>query len=272
MRVLVADDEAEIRAIVGEHLRRQGIDVLEAVDGLETLVHVRRHNPDAIVLDLRMPRLGGLEALKRIREFNPHVVVVVITGFGDTDVKREALSLGARAVLSKPLDLPKLVATLRSEGPLATGADAERASGIVETDTPIRPADLVPLAPARVLVVDDEAEIREMLVDFLEMSGYDAEAAPDAESAIRALTEAPADIVLLDITMPTLSGVDALPQLRRVAPHAAVIMVSGGGDVEIARRALALGAFDYVMKPIDFDYLARSIETASAIRALEAGS
>ena len=77
-------------------------------------------------------------------------------------------------------------------------------------------------------------------------------------------------MVLLDITLPGLNGVEALPTIRALAPHAMVIMVSGSTDVELSKRALAYGAFDYVTKPIDFEYLARSVETAVAMRVVGA--
>ena len=61
--VLVVDDDPEVRAALGEYLRSEGFEVLEAENGLEALVHVKRARPRAVVLDLMMPRLGGLEAL-----------------------------------------------------------------------------------------------------------------------------------------------------------------------------------------------------------------
>ena len=68
--------------------------------------------------------------------------------------------------------------------------------------------------------------------------------------------------------LPGLDGVEALRAIRAVAPDAIVIMVSGSTDVELSKRALAYGAFDYVTKPIDFEYLARSVETAVAMRSV----
>ena len=76
--------------------------------------------------------------------------------------------------------------------------------------------------------------------------------------------------MLLDIDMPGLSGADALPTIRAMAPRAVVIMVSGTNDESVAKRTLAFGAFDYLVKPIDFDYLVQSLESALAMRALEA--
>lgn len=124
-------------------------------------------------------------------------------------------------------------------------------------------------AGARVLVVDDEAAIRGMLVEFLELRGYWTSSAENGMRAIRALIEEPADIVLLDIAMPGVSGVDALPAMRAIAPNAAVIMVTANIDRAIAKRTLAYGAFDYLVKPLDWKHLTQSLAMALEIRALD---
>jgi len=262
MRVLVADDDTEVRSVLVDFLNLHGFETLEATNGLEALLQVKHGAPDAILLDVRMPRLGGLDALKRIRAFNGAIVIVVITGAADETIREQALAGGARVVLDKPVVFSDLL----------------RALGDAGAGHAVAPASTAPAAPvpepspgARVLVVDDDALVRDTIVDFLTMRGYRASIAPDGPSAIRALTGSVPDVILLDIDMPGLSGTDALPTIRALAPQTSVIMVSGSRDAETARRALTRGAFDYVVKPIDFAYLTKSLETALAMRSLEAG-
>jgi DNA-binding NtrC family response regulator len=83
----------------------------------------------------------------------------------------------------------------------------------------------------------------------------------DATDALARLADLRPQVVLLDILMPGLSGLSALERIRTMSPHVEVIMVTGVGDEGIARQSLALGAYDYVAKPIDFEYLKRCIET-----------
>ena len=109
-----------------------------------------------------------------------------------------------------------------------------------------------------------------MLTDLLEALGYDVIQADGAAAGIRALESAKPRIVLLDINMPGLSGADALPTILALAPRTAVIMISGNSDEELAKRTLAHGAFDYLVKPVAFDYLARSVGAALALTALDA--
>jgi CheY-like chemotaxis protein len=263
MKILVADDEAEVRETVGDYLTLHGHEVLAAANGLEALLHVKHARPDAVVLDLGMPRLGGIDALKRIRVFDPSIGVVVVTAAVDEAVHRQASALGARAVLSKPVALPDLLAALGGAAGLQA-ASSESIAASVPASTP-RDAG----SATRVLVIDDDDGVRDVLAEFLTGRGYDVSQAARAAAGTRVLADTAPDVVLLDIDMPGLSGADALPTIRAMAPRAVVIMVSGTADEAVAKRTLAYGAFDYLVKPIDFDYLVKSIETALAMRALE---
>ena len=256
--VLIADPDAERRRALAERLGRHGFTVSEAANGLEALLHVKRHRPTRVVLDVSMPRLGGLEALKRIRTFDPSIIVLIVTGEADARVHGEARALGAHAVLSKPVPIADLLALLGSGAPPAVvpGIAAAPASS---------PAQV---AVAHVLVVDDDADVRAMLEEFLAEQRYAVRSVADGPAAVRAIVEAAPDIVLLDIDMPGLKGTEALPALRALAPRAVVIMVSGTADEELARRTLAHGAFDYVTKPVDLGYLAQSLETALTMNAI----
>ncbi len=257
-KAVVVDDDAEIREVLAEQLATRGFEVLTAGDRLEALLYVKRQKPEVVVLDLMMPRLGGLEALRRIRAFHPEAKVVIVSGHLDGEVRRQALTLGAAGVLEKPVSLPDLLLALgETERSVRTPTEplSER-SGTREP--PVAPA----AEPGRILIVDDEPEIGAMLSDFLTLKGYSARAVPDGGAAVREIVAAPPDVVLLDINMPGLTGIEALPAIRAVAPRAIVIMISATEDAATAKRALSYGAFDYVVKPIDQTYLIRSIEAA----------
>jgi len=264
-RILIVDDDAEVREVIVEFLGGHGFEPLQAGDGLEALLQIKRVRPDGVILDLQMPRLGGLEALKRIHAFDAAITVVVVTAETDPHVREQALALGATAVLDKPVDFAALLAAIWLESPAspASAAATPKAAGTSEMSRP------EPSRAPRVLVVDDEPDISGMLAEFLRSRRYEVRVAADGAAAIREIVHAPPDVVLLDVVLPGLSGAEALPTIRALAPRAAVIMVSGSTNAEISKRTLAHGAFDYVTKPIDLDYLARSIETAVAMSALE---
>jgi two-component system nitrogen regulation response regulator NtrX len=101
-----------------------------------------------------------------------------------------------------------------------------------------------------ILLVDDDSEIRGQLGGLLEDEGHGVTTVPDAPRALSALEGGRFDVVLLDVKMPGMTGLDALPLIREMAPATGVIMVSGEGTIATAVQALKRGAFDFVEKPV----------------------
>jgi two-component system response regulator (stage 0 sporulation protein F) len=118
----------------------------------------------------------------------------------------------------------------------------------------------------RILVVDDEEPVRDVLCEYFESQGFGVEATPDGEAALVALGRHRPDLVLLDVRMPGIDGVEVLRRIRRADPDVPVIMVTANEDVALAKEMLKLGAFDYVAKPFDFSYLDRAV-TAGLLQA-----
>jgi DNA-binding NtrC family response regulator len=262
-RVLVADDDDDVRATLVGYLRAEGFEVIEATNGLDALVQLKRARPGAVVLDLLMPRFGGLETLTWIQRCAPETVVVVITGAVDPRLRDLALSVGAAAVLVKPLALPELRTILSQSMTSPVGAVGAPGAAPAVTEA-ARPT------ARRVLIADDDATIRLVLEDFLGHHGFVTRSVGDAASAFRAVMQEMPDVLLLDIAMPGLSGVEIIPAIRAVSSDVKIIMVSGITDVETSKRALAYGAFDYITKPVDMDYLLQSLETALIMKRLAA--
>ena len=105
----------------------------------------------------------------------------------------------------------------------------------------------------RILVVDDEQVIRDMLADFLAMEGYAVETAEDGVAAVERLEAHPFDLVLSDLKMPRMGGIALLDEIARAAPHAVTVIMTGFGTVETAIDAMKRGAYDYVLKPFKLD-------------------
>jgi len=111
----------------------------------------------------------------------------------------------------------------------------------------------------RILVVDDEEGITEMLSDYLKVEQYDVATAQRGSEAIDRLTEIAPDAILLDVRMPGMDGIETLRRLRARDAQVPVLMITGNDDLTIAQQALSLGAFDHILKPIDLDYLGRAV-------------
>jgi DNA-binding response OmpR family regulator len=106
----------------------------------------------------------------------------------------------------------------------------------------------------------------DVLVEYFESQGHEVESADHGPAAIAAFTRAQPDVVLLDIRMPGMDGVEVLKRLRALSSTVPIIMVTANEDVALARLTVKLGAFDYVSKPFDFAYLERAV-TAGLLHA-----
>jgi DNA-binding NtrC family response regulator len=113
LRVLVCDDEELIRWSVAEHLRGEGYEVVLAADGQQCLDELTAHPPDALIVDLKMPKIDGLGVLRRMRELELDIPALVITAHGAVDSAIEATRLGATGYLAKPFDLRELSLQLK---------------------------------------------------------------------------------------------------------------------------------------------------------------
>jgi CheY-like chemotaxis protein len=115
------------------------------------------------------------------------------------------------------------------------------------------------MRPGKVLVVDDEPEVRQVLLEFLSSRGYDVTAASGGAEAVAFVEIDKPDLVLLDVAMPDMDGVETLKRIVAIDPTLAVIMVTANADIGITSKLLALGAVDYVPKPFDLDYLDQAV-------------
>ncbi len=125
-------------------------------------------------------------------------------------------------------------------------------------------------ARSRILILDDNREITEILSDLLN-SQYDCETVASGEEALERLRQREFHLLLSDITMPGMSGLETLPRAKSVSPNSVVVMISGMQTVESAIDALRLGAFDYLMKPFDLRQVEAVVQRALEHQALIVG-
>jgi len=122
---------------------------------------------------------------------------------------------------------------------------------------------------ARVLVVDDEFSIRSTLEEFLSTDGHDVDIAGDADEALKSLEANEYDVVVSDVVLPGINGVDLLKKIRALASHVQVIMMTGEPTVETAAEAVRAGATDYLVKPVSKAAVLRSVRNAAKVKAVD---
>ncbi|MBI4834817.1 MAG: response regulator [Planctomycetes bacterium] len=254
-KVLVVDDDPEIRDLLYRVLTKENYQVATMPSGSAALEYLKNQRPDIILLDQRMPGMDGLETLKQIREFDKDLPTIMLTGYGTADLEIAALKMGMSDFLRKGSSAPKLLKTMdeviKKQKAIQAGKQPKQGGG-------------------NIIIVDDEAEIRQLMEKFLLRQGYTVRNARSGEEALEILKkgEFKPDLILMDIKLTGMDGLVTLKEIKKLNNALGVIVVSGELAPQIKQQALELGALDYIYKPVDLELLHLTIR----IRASEAQS
>lgn len=238
--ILAVEDEPSVRALTKEVLERDGYRVLEAADGKEGLA-VARTFPGRIHLlltDAMMPELNGWDLVQEISLLRPDIRVLFLTGYVDTVIPHYEELEQRGCMLYKPVGNEALARAVRE---MLDRADAPTA-GSLRTDRAVR----------RLVILDDESQIRIMVEDVLKGEPFEVRTCATAQEAYRCLESAPADILLVDMLMPEVDGIEAIRKVRRTWPGLRVIAMTGGGAVNAEvylTMARAFGVVGTLSKP-----------------------
>ncbi|WP_447974687.1 response regulator [Nitrospira sp. Kam-Ns4a] len=247
--ILIANADHRYARILGDLLSRYGHEVVTARTGEEALQQFEARPPAVVLLDLMILGLHGIEVLARLRAQAPHLPVIVLGADVPPDVESRAREMGVSDVLRKRLKMDVIVQTVHR---------ALQHAGRPVTPTPV-PAAPPAAQPALILVVDDEPEICALVGEFLRRRGYRTAAAHSGEEALAAIAKDLPNLVLLDIYMPGMNGVELLRRIRTMYPSLGVIMLTASQDEPLLKTALDLGAFDVLAKPVDLYQLETAV-------------
>jgi PAS domain S-box-containing protein len=195
--VLVIDDDTDSRTLLTHHLEESGARTITAATGEQGLRMAREFHPDLITLDLLLPGMAGwdiLRALKTDRDLR-HIPVVIVSMVAH---ESRRLVVGAAEVVEKPIDRQALIAALRR----TLGKE-----------------------PRRILIVDDEPDARDLLSSYLEDEGAEIRTARDGVEALRLLEDYIPDIVLVDLLMPNMDGVQLIARLNEKEPYRSIPII-----------------------------------------------
>lgn len=268
--VLVADDDLITQKILRITLECAGYEVTAAADGEETLRALESRVPDVVVLDVMMPKLDGFSVLRRIRDDprTARVPVVLLTGRSSPEDLWRGWQEGVDYYLTKPFDSEELLRFMDRaldptvlQHPPAPAPDP--AAGRAEpVEAPPAPAPDAATVTATVLVVDDDLSIQKMLRLNLELEGYAVDSAFDGVQALERLTCARPDLVVLDVMMPLLDGLEVLRRIRENPATAdlPVILLTARSSEDDMWQGWQEGVDYYMTKPFDIDELLRSMD------------
>lgn len=234
-RILVVDDDAQLRLLLVDTLQTIGYEATGVADGMEALSSLRAQPADLVISDISMPRMNGIQLATQLRQDYPEVGILLITGVATEETekhaRRERLCDG---YLAKPFRIDKIesmIESLLAQTPQPKGTPQGR----------------------RVLVVDDDPHFLDALVETVAMLGYEARGANDCESALEALKDGQYAMVLADVSMPEMNGFDLLRTLKRLHPGLPVVIMTGHNLSEPATAMIKNSADAYLTKPFHQD-------------------
>jgi len=185
--ILVVDDDEGVRQLITRHLEQEGFTTVQAGNAADALQLARESRPVLITLDIMMPDASGWWVLEKLKEdpLSAGIPVLVVSIVED---RRLVFSLGASDYLAKPYDRTELIKKVHR---------------------------LLPDLPGKkLLVVDDDPNVRTMLGKILREEGAEVQEAPDGQRALDSMAEMPPDLVLLDLMMPGMSGFEVVARMR----------------------------------------------------------
>ena len=277
---LVVDDRRDVRFLVQYIIEEAGGMVSLAKNGEDALDVIARSSTgdappiDLVLMDLQMPRMGGLEATRRLRASGFDRPIVALTANAMKGDRETCLAAGCTDYLTKPIDCQLLLETIarhtgNSSPPLRSGAaDSTRfreppgrclaGKRIGQTGQPALdegPAD--PAAGRRVLLVEDHADAGRMLQEYLQMDGHQVRLAANGQQAIRLAADDPPEVVVMDIGLPDMCGLQVAQTLRQQTALADVRMIAltGRDERTDAESSLAAGFDFHLGKPADLTRL-----------------
>jgi len=249
-RVLIVDDNATNRHILRAHLEAWSMVARDSESPAEAISWVRNGDPfDAAILDMQMPEMDGMAVARQMRALVPaqRLPLILLTSLGRREADDESLFAARLAKPIRPSQLyDTLLTVLIGEGVL----EPRHARPAVASRSP-RP-DL------RILVVEDNALNRQLALLLLDELGYRADTATNGIEALQALGEKVFDIVLMDVQMPEMDGLEATRRIHeRMGPRRPrIIAATANATQEERERTLAAGMDGYLSKPIRLEELA----------------
>lgn len=229
LKILVVDDNEEFCQNIKDVLELKGCAVTTAYNGFKALELVKQNSFDLILMDVKMPIMDGVTTFRKIKEMAVETSVIMITAFAVEGLIREALRQGAFGSLKKPLDFDRLFELIK-------GATTN---------------------VMRLLVVDDDPDFCANIKDVLSDRGYQVSVAYDGSTAIQMAWENNFDILLIDLKLPPLNGLETYLSIKGIRPNVVAIIITGyrqetGNLIQQGRQESVYACLE---KPVDMEAL-----------------
>ena len=231
VNLLIVDDDISILETVGDVFQDKGYNVAMVDNGSRAIRLVSRRYFDVVLMDIKMPGINGLDTYKEVKRIIPTAAVIMMTGDSKEKLVKKAIEEGAYTVIYKPFNVKKVIK-------------------IVEEA----------LKKPVILIVDDRIEDRETLRDILAEREYRIVLAKDGYEAVGFAEKGNFDVILLDIKMPGINGIQTMERIKEFRPEAGIIMMTAYSMEEFVEDSLRKGAYTCLFKPIDVEKMLEAIQ------------
>lgn len=260
MRVMIVEDNAAMRKVLLSVFSRSGYEVVGAFeDGTGLEEKIQQASPDVICLDYNLPGRDGLTLLKSIQSVAPQIDVLFMTASEESGLEEKAADAGASGFIRKPFTQTQIVDELQV---VAETRRLTKASALANKN-PGQEQGSVTGTSARgtAVIADDNGSIRLILNALLKESRMTVvQSVSNGAEAVQAAKNHQPAVLFLDINMPVMGGMEALPLIRQASPKTAVVIVTGCVDKQQVTRAAGLGAVGYIIKPLRPAYVENFIQ------------
>ena len=229
-KILIVDDEDEIRELLSVELERHGFVVATAESGKECLKKIKDEKYDLVLLDLQMPKMSGLQTLVEIKKSSVDLEVIMMTSNATVTTAVESIKIGAYDYILKPFDFDEL---------------KNKIEKCLEREFVER---------QKILVVDDEPSTAGFLKDLLTLEKFKVIVAEDGKTAIEKAKEFQPDLIILDIMLPGMNGWEVAGVLKndtKTAHIPIIILTANRTTIKDEITSLQLGIEDYITRPCD---------------------
>ncbi len=232
-KILIVDDEKSMCTSLSYIIEMEGYEVCTLENGYKAIEKVKETSFDVAFLDIKMPGINGVETFKEIKKISPETSVVMMTAYAVEDLLLEALSEGAYTFMYKPFNVEKIIEIIQN----------------------IQKKNII-------LIIDDDLNLCKLLKSRLQKQEYKVISIAGGKEAVKLLERKPVDVILLDVVMPEMDGIEVLKKIKEITKEKCpeVIMMSSYEVGEQVKECLRIGAKKFLKKPIDISVLEKSIK------------
>jgi DNA-binding NtrC family response regulator len=243
-KIMLVDDNRDFLDSTKDLLEAKGYEVVTADNGETAIELIKESNFDVVLMDVKMPGMNGVESFIEMKKIRPGVAVIMITAYSVDSLIQKALKEGACAVMKKPLDINALFTTIDNLRKRGDG-------GLI-------------------LIADDDRELCKNLESILTNEGYNVIAAYDGEEAVKKSMIYPVDILLIDMKLPILNGLEVFHKIRDMKPKTIAIIITAYAQEMHSLIQEMLDEKDCVCleKPLDIRKLLNVLESDYTINRI----